>query len=382
MALIRLARVVAALAAVFGCCSLPCEAGSLRKVWEVDLKKAVRRADGMPTFPVFGLRFSPDGRQLALIADVYDTSRRAAPGEGIGHYWKDRLLVIDVNHPADAITVFGVKHGFTDGGAAVNFGWSPSSKIVYAVGTLFQVATGLSCELPNESVFINGNMVVSPRLEPPTIYSRTEFTFFDQDCKEQGKWVVPEGWLISDVSLDGRVLSISRAPVPFASSPAERLVVDPLSRSVLERWPEEGGGVFEFADQGRALCQSGKILASDHAPARCQDAGTGKEIAETTRNGGEPIAAAAGARRVVVSDYRRWKPTFDNEYRTKFEGRYVWDFGTGKELASWLPQSETYENLYKPGQQITELFHFAISPDGQYIAEGGNGIVRLYKIEP
>jgi hypothetical protein len=41
--------------------------------------------------------------------------------------------------------------------------------------------------------------------------------------------------------------------------------------------------------------------------------------------------------------------------------------------------AQTY-TLYslKPAK---DLFAFAISPDGGYIAEGGNGILRLYKIE-
>jgi hypothetical protein len=99
-------------------------------------------------------------------------------------------------------------------------------------------------------------------------------------------------------------------------------------------------------------------------------------------NGTEPIATAAHATRLVVSDYRRRKPLFDYEYRTIFKGRVIWDFGTGKVLASWLPESETYPYVSSHGEQITEPFRFAISPDGHYVAEGGNGKLRLYKIEP
>ena len=76
------------------------------------------------------------------------------------------------------------------------------------------------------------------------------------------------------------------------------------------------------------------------------------------------------------------KIPFDYEYRATFKGRYVWDFATGQELASWMPESETYANVFTPTKQVTELFRFAISPDGQFVVEGGNGIVRLYKIEP
>src|SRR5271156_5290204 len=73
-------------------------AGTLRKVWEIDLSKAVRRSDGSPDFPVFAMRFSPDGRKLAVIADVYRTQGGR----------KSRLLVSSVDHPSSNIPQFEI----------------------------------------------------------------------------------------------------------------------------------------------------------------------------------------------------------------------------------------------------------------------------------
>jgi hypothetical protein len=114
----------------------------------------------------------------------------------------------------------------------------------------------------------------------------------------------------------------------------------------------------------------------------CRSADTGREIGETPGDGDEPIAAAALATRIVVSNYRRKKIPFDYEYQSTLARHYVWDFGTGRELASWSPESQTYPNVFSPPKQITVPFRFAISADGQYVAEGGNGKLRLYKIEP
>jgi hypothetical protein len=347
-------------------------AGALRKVWEVDLAKAIGRAGVNTGFPIFAARFSPDGRKLAVIADFYETQAAR----------KSRLLVIDVERPTTGVRQFEIEWGIleNESGRAPNFGWASSGEIIYALGTVIHLSSGSSCELPSRSVFISDDLAVSARAYPPPLYSSTRLAFFDQNCEERGEWEVSEGWLVSDVSTDRGLLSVLKE----TNNPAEteRLIVDPVGRKVLQRWHENVGGAWEFADGGKAVCQGGSVLQSDHAPARCRDVDTGKEIGETLRNGVEPIAAAERATRVVVSDYQRRKIPFDYEYRTTFKGRYIWDFGTGKELASWMPESETYQNVFASSRQVTELFRFAISPDGQYVAEGGNGIIRLYRIEP
>jgi hypothetical protein len=51
--------------------------------------------------------------------------------------------------------------------------------------------------------------------------------------------------------------------------------------------------------------------------------------------------------------------------------RLVWDFRSGKELARWQPKMQTEREAYR----------FDISPDGEYIVEGGGNRVSLYRIE-
>jgi len=348
------------------------QAGTLRKVWEVDLRKVAHANDGSPDFPVFALRFSPDGRKLAVIADIYKTH------EGI----MSRLLVHDLNHPAADVRQFEVPFGILENEhgrfGALNFGWAPSGEIIYALGKVIHLRSGTTCELSNQSVFLTDNLAISTGLSP--LESRTRFTFFNQDCEEREKWEVQENWLIRDVSIDRSLLSVMKDIGPGV---AESLIVDPLGRRVLQRWSGKDVGAWEFADSGKAVCTGGAVLQAKRAPALCRNVDTGKEIGETLKtNGAEPIATAARMTRAVVSDYRREKIPFDYEYRTAFKGRVAWDFRTGQDLASWRPESETYLNtLFAPPKQITEPFRFAMSPDGQYIAEGGNGIIRLYKIE-
>jgi hypothetical protein len=356
------------------CSQPPAQAGKLRTVWEVDLRKMAGAANGLPEFPIFALRFSPDGRKLAVIADVF----------GAKEDRKSRVLVASLNHPPEKVEQFEIPFGVSENelgrSAELNFGWAPSGDIVYAVGKVIHLRNRTSCDLPDESVFINDDVALSARPAPSYRPTGTPITLYNQNCEERGKWEVPEIWGIDDVSPVRDLISVVRDII--AEQRQERLIVDPLGRKVLQRWPGGPIGDWEFADSGRAVCAGGAVLESNRAPATCRDVDTGRVIRQTRTNGVEPIAAAAHATRVVVSDYRRRKILFDYEYRTVFKGRYVWDFGSGQELARWYPESETYPDVFSPSKQITEPFRFALSPDGQYVAEGGNGKLRLYRIEP
>lgn len=352
-------------------------AGGLRRVWEVDLRKLALPRNGLAEFPVFAIRFSPDGKKLAVIADIH----------GSGRERESRLLLIPTANPTARVQEFEVPFGILENEHGrvtdLNFGWGPSGNIIYALGKVIRIESGTSCELPNQSVLVSDQVAVLAQIYPPPVYSSTRLIFFDEHCEKQGGWDSPGGWLISDVSTERHLLSVftSKGNTPGT---AEELIVDPIAQRVLQRWPwkHTWGSAWEFADSGRAICAAGNPQQGEPSPATCRSVDTGTDIAKTARNGNEPIAAASGSTRMIVSDYRSRQIAFGLEFETTLKERYVWDIASGKELASWYPASETYPNVFSPGKVITEPFRFAISPDGQYVAEGGSGVLRLFKIEP
>jgi hypothetical protein len=356
-------------------------AGTLRKIWELNLETLGLKQDQHHTsgLPVFALRFSPDNQHIAAVVDWYK----------FGGEDKSNLLVLQTLHPDVAVRNYKINAGIDedeDSTDLANFGWSPSGEIVYAGGAVIHLGDGKVCSLPYMSTFTAENRAIgrdSADAGPSRSWDRlvSHFSFFNAACEEQEKWEVKEEWHIRDVSTDRGLLSVSR--IVALPNTLENLIVDVSSRKVLHRWRgDEASG--EFADGGKAICNGSDVETADRAPVTCWEVDTGVKIAVApTVSGGFPIRSSLHASRIVASDYRRRKIPFSNEYSSALKCRVVWDFRTGKEIASWNPDFQSYRfRAISPPKQVNEPFRFAISPDGQYVLEGGNGILRLYRIEP
>ncbi len=360
----------------------PIHAASLKKLWDIDLRKILdaKGAGHTRDLPVFALRFSPDGQQVAVVADWY-----GAKGAENSH-----LLVIQLEHPGKDVRVFEIEAGIDDvDGRTGGLGWSPSGEIVHAGTRFIRLKGGAPCELPRDGVFIGDDLVMAR--DRGDFASRdwaklvSHFTFFDANCKEVGKWEVPEEWTIVDVSADRGLLSVSRTV--HLPRTMESLIVDPVARAVVHRWSEDSVPAGVFADYGKAMCGGSDVDAADRAPVTCWDVDTGRKISEApTIGGGDPMATAQHSSRVVASDCRRRKILFSYEYLDVFKRRVVWDFRSGKELLSWRPDFQSWDfqlfiDPQKPLKHVNEPFRFAISPDGQYICQDGSGAIHLYRIE-
>jgi hypothetical protein len=387
----------------------PSHAGSLREIWELDLRKIVR---GMPSpnaasFPVQLLKFSPDGRQLA-VAVAWDLSLKV---------FKSQLLVIQTRHPNEAAKQFEIGAGIGNEGlpSATLFGWSSDGKIVFAVGKVIHLQNGATCEpraaaspywpsaLLGDGRLIQGGpdapdqhavkawidgmreTLKNSGNRPPSSFPpappevKSHFKFFDSECQLQGEWEVPEAWQIHDVSIERGLIAMTRK-LGFDTN--EYLMVDPITRKVIRRWFNNSGPYGQLADGGKAICGGGDVEEKGKAPLICWDVDTGDKIGQSpTINGGDPMVTAAHSSRIVASSNRRVRrPFFSDNVGTVVDRQAVWDFRKGTELVSWRPKSQSYMDINN--ERVAAPFQVAISPDGEYIAEGGNGIVRLYKIEP
>jgi hypothetical protein len=357
----------------------------LRKVADIDARKIIE-AKGVshtPDLPVLALRFSPDGRKLAAIIDRY------------GERGKETSLVLVLDTPpiASVARLFEVKAGVDendDDGPSADFGWSPSGEILNVGGGLIHLLSGAQCELPYASVLVSDRLAIGTyRINGVSIdlnSPASHFTLFDTACHPTATWDINEKWSIGDVSPDRGLLSIVKET--GLPNKTVQLIVDPLKRTVTHQWSGAERSGARFANGGNAICAGSDPELAERAPVTCWATDSGEKINEApTANGGDPIAPSLHASRIVVSDYRRRKLPLSSEFTSIFKGRVIWDFMSGKELVSWRPPSQSWDfhlflDASRPPKRVTEPFRFAISSDGEYIAEGGNGIIHLYKIEP
>ncbi|HEY1756531.1 MAG TPA: hypothetical protein VGG72_14110 [Bryobacteraceae bacterium] len=299
--------------------------GSLERLSEVDLKKALQNEHlgASQSYKVMKLLFSPDAGQLAVLL------------------MGGTIVLLGVQDPKTVLGKFqNDGHDF--------FGWSPDSQIIFSGRHVVRLADGKACDLPPNAIFPKfvgkGSLVAlflgAVRIGPSGGLQQdgsSHLRLFDVDCQEQDSWEVPASWLSGDASPERGLLSIS--VVESSPWPTE-LIVSPFEKKILHRWSEQN------APRGF-----------------CWDVDTGKKIIS-----GRSI-------RIVWDDYR------DTGMAAR---RRIWDFTAGKELVSWPLKFITYGATFDLDgfNRDRRPIPSAISSDGEYLAEGGDGKIWLSRIQP
>ena len=125
-------------------------------------------------------------------------------------------------------------------------------------------------------------------------------------------------------------------------------IVAPFSGRTIQRWEtHQLYSGARFADSGKAICGGDQSGGDEKVkiPLQCLDVDTGKVIAEAQSISGGAISTSERASRVVSDDIARVKIPFSYEHGTISKRRVIWDFKTGKEVASWGPRTQSYEEF-------------------------------------
>ena len=254
--------------------------------------------------------------------------------------------------------------------------WSPSGRQIQIGATIIELSSGNSCSLPKGTVapgymFVGPTRVVGEQSKPMRL------SFFLPDCLPSVQFDLGNDlWNLYDASAERSLVLIWRQQYHGAGS----IEWDLSARDADTQKPPARLPQLErarFADSGKAVC--GVRGTEWHRTVECVDVDTGKRLAVTSGWNAPDVRTASHGRKVVVSDYSRKLDWIDAVSRVgALKRRVVWDFETGKLLVSWHPKSQTVLGAYQPSQP----YAFAISPDGEYVIEGGAGAMTLYRIVP
>jgi hypothetical protein len=327
-------------------------AGTLRKIWDFDA--------GAPG--VYALSFSPDGRHVAAVV---------GPSRD-----KEFVLVLDAGDPRATMRRLDINPK----SLSVSISWSPSSQQIMIANTRVRLQDGRTCSLSDatglpsfvsEDRLAGGiNRTITPRTGNKPAIAQLFLNVFDSDCQSAG---VPDIAIrgIFDTSADRGLICVRLG--------TQTVIMDAFSKIVLREFPSLRGSV-RFAESGRSIC--GAVGPEWQVSVSCLDMDTAKELATTREFTYLEVKASLHARRVVLSNYGRKFDFIEFGWGlASLKQRIVWDFGTKKELVAWSPKSQTLITSDRP-LGWSQPYTFDISPDGDYIVEGGAGTVSLYRIEP
>ncbi len=352
---------------------------NLNKVWEFKVASALRNnsAGGSnERLGIFALSFSPDAHRLA-----------AAVGRSLSD---ESLLIIDTNKPREDSHMVDFNSKGSEHVVSTELSWSASGQQILLGRKKIQLSNQSTCTFPEKAllppfVFAKGALIAAR--QSPLVFSESgtlldgqykpmRLSEFDLDCRLTGEVdLSSDAWSIYDASSERGILLLywqqqrAKSSIEWALS-----LLDVVTGTVLRKFPLLERA--KFADSGKIVC--GVAGEEWHRAVECVDADNGTELAITKGWRNPYIDTARSARRAILSDFNRKFDWSDLVWREggSLRKRIIWDFGTGQVLATLrakfpkVPYGASHEFGYQ----------YAISPDGKYVAEGGEGMVTLYRI--
>jgi WD40 repeat protein len=325
------------------------ERGHLRQIWKLRLKEVIQSANVHEPLAVFGLSFSPDGQRIAAV---------------VGSTWKEEnVIILRTADPKTDVQRLGVNPQYYESEVVSSRSilW-PTPGHMILDRSLLNLSNGTLCTLP----FTGYNL-----FSVPDQIIGSDLKVYDWNCQVRRQIDHQATWRLVDVSAERSLLCFYQFVTRGAMLVrVDSFVVDANSQKILFMVPTTRAIGVKFAANGKTIC--GMQGREWRDSVSCWDIDTGKEVSSSGRPTHLFIQPAINAPRIVLSDYGRKIDFIDIRWTIgSLRRRIIWDYRTGQEIVSWKPKFQDAITGDNPAAVYRRSYRFAISPDGEYIIEGG-----------
>jgi hypothetical protein len=326
--------------------------------------------------PIIDLAFSPDGTTLAATMDNHFQDGAS----------RTHLFIVDVGNPQAAVRRFDVDT------CGQPLAFAPEGASIIVCGRVLRLRDGSSCRpllanqheqavakvLGTAGYWLDAHRVILP-----------DRTVTDLACRPIDKWTIDGEWSVAGTLPSKSLILLSQSNRTTLdgrlSGTANYAIADIGARKMTSRlllqdvWKD-----FRtiLADGPGAVCS--ELIASDQSIKRvhrCWNLPGGEDLPLTAELADYRITSSSSSSPRVVAE--RWGAHFvervlPNEGSGEILSLIVVDLRSGRQIVTMKPRLQ-HGNV-SPLGPVDQYFRDALSPNGDLLAEGGDGILRLYRL--
>lgn len=335
---------------------------------------------------IWAVSFSPDGAYIAVGVEFTKKKSSRAPLEDDKSY----LLIFKTRNPGIALKKFEVpRHPAMRVYPPLR--WSSDSRYVatpfyrdWQHMAVAEVSSEKLTVIANEHCRLEG-LLAGPQVVQSCTTTGTgsliRFVGIGGDVLKE--WRFPESVTVIGVEPKlGRVAVAKRSGANTTPKTHEIAVLDAEDRNEIRRWTLGGEAPYfgSFADSGHSLCAMESSSAPDNTDLICWNITAGSESLHKTLPSGWSVFMISGGEFLGIEHHEiRKVPRFlqslaQTSVIMANPARCIWESHSGREVAE-LPIKTQW---VLPG--VDAPYAWTISPTGDFVAEGGSGVVTMYRV--